>query len=171
MNTNLDVTQLVLQIISTIVVIYLAFVAAQFAAKPKVDIRFKNGKKEFEVQAGEKATLKLQLENKGHWFSKPAARKLALFVNFEPVFEPIEVRYGSALEISNREVMTGTGGRKYLKVEDEIYLYHGDPGEDVQVDVKTPETEGRYLVEVAAYSQEGSCGLHRLWLRVIKSTA
>ena len=171
MNLDLDKVQFVFEIISTIVIIYFAIIATNFAAKPKLKIRFKNGRKEVEFAVGEKATLKLHLENQGHWFTaKPAARKLALYVNFQPIFEPIEIRYGSTLERSNQEVKTGKAGRKYLKTEEIIYLYYEEPGEDVEVDVKMPETEGRYPIEIPAYSEEGSCGFQRLWLKVVKKT-
>jgi len=169
MHLDLDVVQVVFEAISTIIIIYLALIAAKFAAKPKLKIKFENGRKEVQFAAGKKVTLKLHLENQGHWYSaKPAARKLALYVNFNPIFEPIEIRYGSTLERSNQDVKIGKSGRKYLKTEEIISLYHEEPGEDVEVDVRMPKIEGRYPIEIPAYSEEGSCGFHRLWVRVVK---
>lgn len=154
---------------STVVVIYLAIIAAKFAAKPKLKIRFKNGKNEVTFRADEKATLTLYLVNQGHFIAKPAALNVSVYVNFTPIFEPIEIRFGSALEKSSREVKTGKGGRKYLKTDEKITLYHEELGEDIEVDVKMPEKEGRYPIEIPAYSSEGSCGFQRLWVNVIKS--
>lgn len=165
---NFNVVHLIFEIITTIFVIYLTIIAVKFAAKPRLRIRFKDGKKEAEFAAGERVTLKLYVENKGHWFAaKPAARKVVLYANFRPLFELTEIRYGSNLERSNQEVKIGKGGRKYLETEGIIYLYHEEPGEDVEVDVKTPEAEGRYPVEIPARSEEGSCGFERLWLKVV----
>ena len=171
MNSYLDIVRFVFEIISTIVMIYLTFIVTKFTAKPKLKIRFKNGKKEAEFGAGKKATLKLYVENQGHWYAaKPAARKTALYVNFPPIFEPIEIRYGSNLEKSNRKVKIGKGGRKYLKTEEIIYLFYEEPGEEIEIDVKMPQIEGRYPIEIAAYSEEGSCGFQRLWLKVVKKS-
>ena len=165
---NLEILQLVFHIITTTFVVYLTIEAVKFAAKPKLKIRFKDGRKEVEFAARQKATLILHLQNQGRWLAKPAARKLAVFVNFQPIFEPMEIRYGSVLEFSNREVRTGKGGRKYLRTEEVIYLYHEEPGEDLEVDVKMPDIEGRYPIDIPAYSEEGSCGFERLWIKVFK---
>lgn len=166
---NLDTVHLAFEIIITIFIIYLTVIALKFAAKPRLKIRFVNREKEAEIPTGKVVTLKFCVENIGHWFTaKPAARRVVLYVNFESEFEPIEIRYGSALERSNKDVRIGKGGRKYMETEGIIYLYHEEPGEFVEVDVKTPEREGRYPIWIPARSEEGSCGFEKLWLKLVK---
>jgi len=161
----MDIEIIVLML--TILTIYFAFIRITFAAKPNLRIRFKDGKKEAELVAGEEATIKLHIENRGHWFAKPAAHDVFVYANFDPTFHLTELKYGSALEKSNQEVKIGKGGRKYLKAEG-IHLFYEEPGEDIEVYIKAPEKEGRYRLEIAADSREGGYRFQRLWLNVIK---
>ena len=112
--------------------------------------------------AGEKATLKFHLENVGHWYSKPAATNVTLWVNFKPKFEPTEIRYGSgAVPLKeNQDVGDGKGGSRYLKVS-EINLFREEPGEDIEVDVKVPDKKGIYPAWIAVHSDQGDCGVHK----------
>lgn len=165
---NLQVVQLIFQILTTIFIIYLTITAVKFAAKPKLKVRFADGKTETELPRNARQTIRLYVENVGHWYTaKPAARKTLVYANFDPAFEPIEIRYGSRLERSNREVKIGKDGRKYLETEDIIYLYHGEPGEYIEVDVKTPAEEGRYPIYIPIRSEEGSYEPQRLWLNIV----
>ena len=120
----IDIAQLILNIIFTIVIIYLTVVTVKFTAKPKLKVRFVDFPtllegssedvqklydavssarakftKEKEVRAGEETTLTFYVENVGHWYAaKPAARKVVIYVNFPAEFEPLELRFGYPME-------------------------------------------------------------------------
>jgi hypothetical protein len=53
----------------------------------------------------------------------------------------------------------GKGGSRYLRVT-EINLFHEEPGEDIEVDVKMPDKKGNFHIWIAAHSDQGDCGVH-----------
>lgn len=59
------------------------------------------------------------------------------------------------------------GASKYLKASG-IVLFREEGSESIEVDVKMPEKEGRYMFWIPIYSNEGSCGFEKLWLDVAK---
>lgn len=142
----------------SVVVLLLTLLMLRFQAKPKLKIKNRG---DFVLHAGEKATLKFHIENVGHLYSKPAATNITLWVNFKPEFKPIEIRYGSgAVPLKkSQDVGFGKGGSRYLKVS-KIKLFSEEPGEDIEVDVKMPDKKGIYPIWIAAYSDQGDCGVH-----------
>jgi hypothetical protein len=165
---DIAVAESIFTAITTIFIIILTFLALKFQAKPKVKIRFKNGGRRIKFHVGEKATLRLHAENVGHWYSaKPAATNVILWVNFEPAFEPIEIRYGAALETRSHNVRYSKHGNKWLRAS-EIHLFHQEAGEDFEVDVKMPEKEGLYKLWIPIHSDQGDSGFQKLWIKVVK---
>jgi hypothetical protein len=60
----------------------------------------------------------------------------------------------------------GKGMMKYFRI-DGLQLFHEEPGEDVEVQVRLPVQPDTYLIQIAAYSDEGDCGVHRLPVTVV----
>jgi hypothetical protein len=152
--------------ITSLLVAFLTFLILKFQAKPKLRIRLKHRGRRIRFVANETATLRFHIENAGHWYSaKPAATNVILWVNFEELFEPIELRYGADLAKRNYNVRSSEQGNKWLRANG-IHLFHQEAGEDIEVIVKMPEETGRYRVWVAAHSDQGDCGVHKFQLDI-----
>lgn len=161
---DLQMGTFIVEVVSAVIIIFLTFIILKFTARPKVKIRFKNGKKEEEIFIGQEKNLIIHVENQGHCYAKPAARNTVFDVNFDPVFvELIKLEYGTAPPREDTKVKDGKGG-KFLSAEG-IYLFHEQPGEDFTVTVKGLK-QGRCPIEIPARSEEGSCGFQKLWLKV-----
>jgi len=181
-NNLLELIQSVFTIISTIAIIYLSYLAAKFAAKPKIRVRMgqlKNDEKELECNPDKiefKKVIELEpeeikgivfyIENIGHRYSaKPAATNIKLWVNFDPKFELIKMKYGSNLEKMDSKLKRGVGGSKYFRAEG-IHLFHREPGECLWVVVKAPLEPGLYKIWISAHADQGDCGVHEFRLKV-----
>ena len=116
------------------------------------------------------ATLRFHMVNVGHWYSKPAATNIRLYINFDPQCELVEARYGSTLERTERMVRWGKGYTRYFRIVG-IDLSYGEFGEDAEVDVRMPAKPGTYNCHISAFSQEGECGVHRFTFDVVEKTA
>lgn len=162
----LDFISLVLLVITSALIAYIAFLALGFAAKPKLKVTLKDGRKKVEFIKGEKKAIRFHIENVGRWYAKPAATNVTLYANFEQSVEPVKIRYGSTLEKEDQNVLLGRNNGKYLKATG-IMLFHEEPGEDVEIDVVAPARSGRYRIWIAAHSDEGACGVHRFHIAVV----
>lgn len=162
----ISVISLIFTVITTIFIIYLTILTLKISAKPrlKVFLKKENGAKFY---PSEVVKLRYQLQNIGHWYGKPAAKNVTLYINFESSFEPIEISYGSNLEIKNHRVFRGKKNCKYMKAEG-IYLTYWEPGEEVEVKVKMPNEKGNYCSWIAAFSEEGDCGVYKFNIPVTK---
>jgi len=120
--------------------------------------------------AGDTVNIRYQLKNIGHWYGKPAAKNINLYINFEESFDPIELRYGSTLEMTNTKVSRGKSNSKYMKAEG-IHLTYYEEGEEVEVKVRLPLVKGKFKSWIAAFSDEGDCGVHKFIIRVTEEIA
>lgn len=163
----LDIVSLVFLVITSAFMVLLTFLILSFSAKPKLKVSLKEGRKKLEFVKGEKKAIRFHIENAGHWYAKPAATNVTLYVNFEQPLEPVKIRYGSTLEKEDQNVLLGKDNSKYLKATG-IFLFHEEPGEDVEVQVVAPSKKrGQHRIWIAAYSDEGSCGVHTFCLEVV----
>lgn len=152
------VVSLLFSVITTIFIIYLTVLTLKISAKPKLKIVLKDNDRKF--YPSEEVKLNYHLKNVGHWYGKPAAKNVVLYINFEPSFELLEIRYGSNLEKVDTNVFRGKNNCKYMKAKG-IHLTYLEPGENVELKVKMPNTEGNYSSWIAAFSEEGDCGVHK----------
>jgi len=164
----LNLLSLIVAVISLVFLGYLTFVMLQFTARPKlrVTLQTRPSSQRRTFAPSQQLTLRFLLENTGYWFAHPAARNANVYVNFSPEFQPTTIRYGSTLERLNRNLRIGKEHSKYLKA-DAIHLFHGEPGEPVEVDVTMPELPGRYRCWVTVYTDQGGCGVHRFGMAVV----
>jgi hypothetical protein len=162
------IVSLIFLVVSSSFLGLLTFLMLHSSAKPKLKVTLSSpGKDKLEFHKGALSTLRFYLQNVGHWYgAKPAASNVTLWINFEPAFTPIKIRYGSNLQKRKKGFRRGKGGSKYVKAKG-IHLFHEEPGEAVEVRVKMPKEKGAYRFWVAAHANEGGCGVHKFKLEVI----
>ena len=165
---SLEIFSFAVDVLSLLTSIYLAFVALQFSAKPKIKIMFKGERQTHRkhFQPGENVKLEFEFQNVGHWYAKPAALETIFYLNFSPQFKPSKARYGAEFERINEGVKIGKGGYKFIKVSG-IYLFYGEPSESVLVETELPSEAGTYLIRVASMSSGGDHGVHNFQLQVL----
>jgi hypothetical protein len=141
---------------------YIAIIALQMTAKPKLKM---NLLQDTGFSPSEQVTLRFQVENIGHWHSKPAATFMRTYVAFDPALDPIAVRFGSDLRHEKRQVLRGKGGSKYMHVPTGSVFY-GEPPEVFELDITMPAKPGLYRGWAAVESKQGDCGVHRFSIGV-----
>lgn len=168
-NLHIDIISLFLDFISFIFLGIIAFLTLRFTAKPKLKI-FLDGFEKIQGQywfpSDKIASHIFCLKNVGHLYAKPAIINLTLYINYEPAFELIGVKYGSILELENSEVRRGKNNSKYLSVTG-IKLYHKEPSEKVIVNVKMPKQSGIYICWISARMNEYDLGVHNFKIKVL----
>jgi hypothetical protein len=100
---------------------------------------------------------------------KKAAAHLRIYVNFVPSVEPINARYGSALELETTNVRTGKGPSRYVVVTGiRISRLEPMPYEDFVVRARMPAVPGTYQgwVTCFAYGSADDCGVSHFTLAV-----
>lgn len=167
MDSNLiALMSLLFTVLTTLFIIYLTILTLRFTAKPRLRVSLLDDRATG-YYTSETITLKYLVENIGRWYGRPAAKNVFLYVNFDPAFEPFEIRFGTTLEKSNTTVCRGKRNCKYLNA-DGIHLTYQEPGEQIACTVSLPDKEGSYRSWIAAFSDEGDCGVHRFNIRIKK---
>jgi hypothetical protein len=103
------------------------------------------------------------------WLKKAAA-DMRIYVNFTPDIEPVEVAFGSALELSDSNVRTGKGPSRYLVVTGvRISREEPVPYEDFTVRVQTPKKSGTYRgwITCFAHGSGDDCGVSHFQITVL----
>src|ERR1035438_1803076 len=109
MNTTdwLSLSNIFLTIIISLCALFVAYAALVHTAKPNLKVKMLSPET---YRSGEMVNFIFEFENIGHWYAIPPVINLVVFCNFEPTFELVELRYGSAQEISSTNVRTGKCG-------------------------------------------------------------
>ena len=155
-------------IFSGLVVVYLTFVILRFTAKPRLRVSLYPERQD--LIAGQTVHLRMRIENRGYWYARPAATNLWVFVNFPAAFLPRQIRYGSDRKLSSDAVRVGKGNTRYV-IATGINLFHEEPGEHIEIDVRLPDRAGKYVCRVAIHTDRGDdCGVHPLRLYVAPSS-
>ena len=147
----------------------IAYLTLKYTAKPKLKIILVDLEKllgSYWIRSGNDVELKFCLLNKGHLYVKPAIIDMTLYINFDPSFEPISVKYGSVLELESKEIYRGKNNSKYLIVTG-VKLYHKEPPEYILVKVRTPNDEGIYRCWISARAGHDDLGYHDFMLKVL----
>lgn len=160
---NLDLISLIFNIITTIVVVYLTLLALKHTAKPKIKIEWAEKNKNF--TSGTDYQLSFYLSNTGHWYGKPAAKKIIFNFAFLPPVKLNKIKFGSSQERVNTNILIGKGNSNYLKA-DGIYLMFGEPSEKIELFLTTPENIGKYDFWITACSEDGVFDIFRFKLNV-----
>lgn len=145
------------QVISAVFIGYLTFLTLRFMTKPKLKMTLLTNIHEGDFVPDQAEKILIYIENIGRWYGRPAATNVKLYVNFPPAFDPVKIKFGSRLEKIEKNVGRGKGNSKYL-IASGIHLFSGEPGEEIEVEVKMPNKAGNYYFWVAAYSDQGDFG-------------
>jgi hypothetical protein len=162
-NFSISLISLIVSTATSLFVAYMTFVMMKFSAKPRIRVSLSPSS----VEVGVDTVIRLTLfvENIGHWYTKPRATNLRIYWNFEADFELLEIRFGAPLDLVKNAVRRGKANSKYLKASG-IHLSAAEPGEEVQIDVRTPIRPGTYHHWVSVFCDEGDCGVHKFLLFV-----
>jgi hypothetical protein len=155
---DLQLADFVVSSITAVCALYISFVSMRQSAKPLGAVRLV---KKPGFSAGSDLELHFNFTNRGRWYAKPPIVNLEVFVNFDPAFQLSRIRYGSILELENREVRTGKGGFSYLKASGLKIPYRGG-AEPVAVDLRCPAAPGIYTIKIDAFSENGAA-IKRTW--------
>jgi len=147
----ISIINLVVSTLTSIFIGYITFLTLRFTAKPLVRFEIRSTVPALTFDAGSLAKLWLHCENVGRWYARPAATNLRLYVNFDSQLERLEQHV--------HVVRRGKRNSKYMKASG-IQLFFGEPGEEVEIEVKLPAEAGRHRCWVSGYSDEGDCGIY-----------
>lgn len=159
----IEIISLIFNVLTSIVVVYLAYLALKHTAKPKIQIDWVENNQIFNTATD--YTLTFKLSNIGHWYGKPAAKNIIFFFAFLPPVELMKLRFGSALEKESDIVFKGKGDSSYLRA-DGIYLMFSEPPEKALIFLKTPNDNGKYNFWITACSDDGVFDIYRYQLVV-----
>lgn len=132
--------------------IYLSFVALRHTAKPNVGVKLGS---DSVIRREQRTILIFELFNAGYWYAHPVVINLTLFFNFDPEFELLESRYGSAQTYVRSDPKCGVGGSVYLKATG-LKLAYGEEAEAVHIVLNSPKKTGIYHVRVVGFSENGA---------------
>lgn len=150
----------VVQVITAVFIGYLTVLTLRFTTEPKLKMTLLTSIHEGDFVPDQAEKIRIYIENIGRWYGRPAATNVKLYVNFPPAFDPVQIKFGSDLEITENDVRRGKGNSKYL-IASGIHLFSGELGEEIEVEVKMPNKAGNYYFWVAAYSDQGDFGAFR----------
>jgi hypothetical protein len=148
-------------VILTLVTTWLTLIILRLTAKPSIAIRMY---KQHEVICESEIDVIFHVYNRGRWYGHPPATEVRIYVNVEPTLSPIRLRYGSNLEKEDSIVKIGKGGLKYLRAK-EITLSFEEPGEDIVLRVRAPNSSGSSAITLSANSAQGGYTIARFKLR------
>jgi beta-1,2-mannosidase len=148
--------------VMSILTLWLTFIILRFTARPRLGIRLHDRRV---LEPSEIVELRFTVFNRGHWYGHPPATGVRIYFNLTKGCEPISLRYGSSLQLEDREVKRGKAGSLYLRAKG-ISVFYEEPGEDLVLTTKMAPTPGRYHVSIALNSTEGGHVVHRQLLKV-----
>lgn len=168
---ELSMGSFIFTVINGVLMGFIAFIGLQFVAKAKIKVGFElqdcDGRTH--LYAGEKARAIFHLQNVGRFYAHPAAINCAMYVNFDPNFNPELARYGSTLELNTSKIFRGKANSKYFKVSG-ICLFYQEPSEDIEVLFTAPEIPGLYKTWIAAQCESSDLGVHEIAIQVEPKT-
>ncbi len=157
------VATLVSSTVTAVAAIYVAFIALQQTARPRIDVRMTG---DFTLPAATESKFVFEVINVGHWYAAPAAAGINVYPNFDPEFKLRECRYGSVQEQVNTHVRIGKGGLTYVRAK-HIGLSAKNEMEEFHVIGTTPDKAGRYRILVSATSENGASCQREFWIEII----
>lgn len=148
----IDYLNLGFTFITTLCALYLAYVALQHSAKPRIKIRLLNRS---ELLCGNEIIFKFKISNIGYWYAKPIAVNLVVYCNFDKQFDLRKMFYGSVQQLKDDFIKKGVGNMNYFKATG-LKVGPGKEGEEIHILSETPEKPGKYHIRVDAYSENGA---------------
>ena len=151
-------------VILSVLAVAISYMALIYTAKPRVVVELVYNHL---LHAGQEHDLRFRVKMRSR--IKKAAADLRIYINFVPSIEPINARYGSALELETTNVRTGKGPSRYVVVTGiRISRLEPMPYEDFVVRARMPNVAGTYKgwVTCFAYGSADDCGVSHFTLTV-----
>jgi hypothetical protein len=176
-----DIISTIVQSVTAIAALLLAFVALRLNAKPGIRVHVTRNGGPVTFAPGEEGVLSIYVELRGFFYGKPTATEMQLTVNVADNWglrhlswnapgesETDQVGRGKGLRAGPRWIfwrrLPGTGPSNFL-VARHLWLTRYERGETVYATVIAPEKPGPYLGWIHALANEGDCGVHMFGLR------
>jgi hypothetical protein len=166
---TIAVASFILNLLSFIILGCIAYLTLKFTAKPKIKVVFvgtENILGSYWFHSDQITNFRFYLENIGRFYAKPATSITTIYLNFDPQFEPISVRYGSTLEKNSKEIYRGKNNCKYFKVNG-LQLFHNEPGEEILAEVRLPKEPGMYRCWLAIRAEQCDHGIHAFSIKCL----
>jgi hypothetical protein len=151
-------------VVLSLMAVAISYMALVYTAKPRVVVELVDNQP---LHAGQEHDLQFRVKMGSR--IKKAAADLRIYVNFVPQVEPINARYGSALELETTHVRTGKGPSRYVVVTGiRISRLEPIPYEDFVVRARMPNVSGTHKgwVTIFAYGSADDCGVSHFSLTV-----
>ena len=171
----LDIITLVVQVVTAVAALALAFIGLRISAKPGIRVRVDRDGSPAVFAPGDEGVLSIYVELRGYFYGKPTATDLKLTVNVDDAWKftrlywtapgPTETRQvgqGKGLKSPPRWVFwrrwQSTGASKYL-VAERLWLTRAERGETLEATVVAPDQPGDYVGWIQGSAKEGDCGV------------
>jgi hypothetical protein len=184
----LDVTALVVQSLTAIAAVVLAYIGLRLTAKPGIRVHVgRDGHPErvrrrhrppVVFAPREEAVLSISVELRGFFYGKPTATDMTITVNVDQAWSLKQLSWSAPgqSERHEEEVAPGkglksgpwwaiwrsvpsTGPSKFL-VADRLWLTRDEQAETLGAVLVAPDTPGTHVGWIHARAREGDCGVH-----------
>ncbi len=148
----------------SIMALAISYLALVYTAKPRVDVVLVNSQV-YATSSDQDLQFRVEMKSR----IKKAAADMRIYVNFVPDIEPINARFGSALELDTDNVRTGKGPSRYVVVTGvRISKLEPVPYEDFVVRARMAKAPGIYKgwVTCFAYGSADDCGVSHFTITV-----
>ena len=130
---------------------YLAFAALVHSARPRASVVLVGPTSS---NPGERVMYVIVFKNRGYWYAKPMIVNMTIYINFDSMFDLMEMRSGSLQQNISTHVKIGKGNMKYFKSKG-MHLSFAEDAEEIHVVAQTPKEPGVYRLKVSAFSENG----------------
>lgn len=142
----------------SLVALAISYVALVYTARARVRVFLVSNN---QLARGQVTALRFRVTMRSHL--KRSAADMRIYVNFPPGVEPLVIRHGSNLELSNSNSRPGKGGGKYLtatnmRVSNREPIKHEDFTVEVMVPLQAQTGRHRGWVTVFAHGSADDCG-------------
>ena len=172
----LDVISLVVEVVTALAALTLAFIGLRISAKPGIRVIVGQDRKPVVFVPGKEGTLSIYVELRGYFYGKPTATDLKLTVNVDTAWEITRLYWTAPGPTENKQVGHGkglksppwwvfwrrwqsAGSSKYI-VAEHLWLTRAERGETLEVTLVAPDEPGDYVGWVHGSAKEGDCGVH-----------
>lgn len=172
----LDVIALVVQSLTAIAAVVLAYIALRITAKPgiRVDVDRDGGPAVF--APGEEAVLSIHVELRGFFYGKPTATDTKITVNVEQTWGLKRLSWNAPGQSESHDLAQGKGlraspwwsffhkvpktGSSNFLVAERLWLTRDEQAETLKATLIAPNKPGQHKGWLHAMANEGDCGVH-----------
>jgi hypothetical protein len=172
----LDVIALVVQSLTAIAAVVLAYIALRITAKPVVRVDVDRDRGPAVFAPGEEAVLSIRVELRGFFYGKPTATDTKITVNVEQTWGLKRLTWNAPGPCESHQVAQGKGLRsspwwsfRHRKpmtvpsnflVADRLWLTRDERPETLHATLIAPDEPGEHVGWLHARANEGDCGVH-----------